>query len=31
MTIDETSDEFLDVMLGKNVDNFIEKYLHFKF
>jgi hypothetical protein len=31
MTIDETSDEFLDVMLGKNVEEFIEKYLHFKF
>ena len=30
-TIDESSDEFIDVMLGKNVDEFIEKYLHFKF
>lgn len=30
-TIDETSDEFLDAVLGKNVDNFIEKHLHFKF
>ncbi len=31
MTIDETSDEFLDAMVGKNVENFIEKHLHFKF
>ena len=31
MTIDENSDEFLDVMLGKNIDEFIEKNLHFKF
>ena len=31
MTINETSDEFLDVMLGKNVENFIDKYLEFKF
>ena len=31
MTIDESSDEFLDAMVGKNVENFIEKHLHFKF
>lgn len=31
MTIDETSDEFLDAMIGKNVDKFIEKHLDFKF
>jgi len=31
MTIDETSDEFLDAMVGKNVETFIEKHLHFKF
>lgn len=31
MTIDESSDEFLDAMVGKNVDKFIEKHLHFKF
>ena len=28
--INENSDEFIDAMLGKNVDNFIEKHLHFK-
>ena len=28
--INEDSDEFVDAMLGKNVENFIEKYLHFK-
>lgn len=31
MTIDETSDEFIDAMVGKNVEEFIEKHLHFKF
>ena len=31
MTINESSDEFLDVIQGKNIDNFIEKYLHFSF
>ncbi len=29
--IDEKSDEFIDAMLGKNVERFIEKNLHFKF
>jgi hypothetical protein len=29
--IDEKSDEFIDAMLGKNVEKFIEKNLHFKF
>jgi len=29
--IDENSDEFIDAMLGKNVERFIEKNLHFKF
>lgn len=28
--IDESSDEFVDAMLGKNIESFIEKYLHFK-
>lgn len=30
-TINENSDEFVDAMIGINVDNFIEKHLHFKF
>jgi hypothetical protein len=30
-TMDETTDEFLDAMVGKNVENFIDKHLHFKF
>lgn len=30
MTIDESSDEFLDAMVGKNIEEFIEKHLHFK-
>jgi hypothetical protein len=29
--ISENSNEFIDAMLGKNVDEFIEKHLHFKF
>ncbi len=31
VSIDESSDEFLDAMVGKNIDEFIEKHLHFKF
>jgi hypothetical protein len=31
MSVDETSDEFLDAMIGKNVYEFIEKHLDFKF
>lgn len=30
-TIDESSDEFVDAMLGINVENFMNKNLHFKF
>ena len=29
--VDENSDEFIDAMLGINVENFICKNLHFKF
>jgi hypothetical protein len=30
-TINENSDEFVDAMIGINVEKFIEKHLHFKF
>lgn len=30
-SIDENSDEFLDAIMGKNVENFIENYLHLSF
>lgn len=31
MLIDENNDEFLDAVQGKNIDNFIEKYLVLSF
>lgn len=30
-SVDENSDEFLDAIQGKNIDKFIENYLHFSF
>lgn len=31
MTLDTSDDEFLDAIQGKNIDNFINKHLHFSF
>lgn len=31
MDVAEDSDEFLDAIIGKNLEKFIEKHLHFRF